>query len=521
MRAFVAAAAVLSTAALGAATGPGRAAPSGICVGSQPGCYQTVQAAVDAAHDGDRIRIGPGTYAGGIVLNKSVELKGAGANVTTVEGGGPVVTIGVLGAADEPTVTLSGLTISGGVNAGDTTITAGGGLLIPAAAGGATGATVTVSDSVITGNSAAPTFGAPIGPPCPGGPCAFALGNGGGIASWGRLMLVRTKVSDNEAGGTVASDSHGGGIWSAGVASLTLESCSVTGNHSRVVPPNGRFAIGGGVHIQDGGSLRIANSDISGNDASLSSNLPGGISMIANGGGVHIGDGSSVTIDNTRINDNRVVVEDVNGQPSGFDAGMIVGGSTLDLRNSTVDRNQVVAHVAATDDNGASGGVLEVDGQATIENTRITANAATVTSVAGNAAALGAVEMFASGPSSIVNTLVSGNTLRASTTTGSATVQGAGLVNNGPLELRNVRVTDNSGTAHAPTGLAQGAGIWNGVVFNPPPVQLTLTNTIVTRNSLAASSGVAVQGAGLYTQFPVTLVNSRVEKNTPDDCAGC
>ena len=69
-----------------------------ICVGGPgPGCLASIQDAVDAAGEGDTIRIGPGTYAGGITIAKSVSLVGAGAGVTRVVGGGPVITIGELG----------------------------------------------------------------------------------------------------------------------------------------------------------------------------------------------------------------------------------------------------------------------------------------------------------------------------------------------------------------------------------------------------------------------------------------
>jgi hypothetical protein len=39
--------------------------------------------------------------------------------------------------------------------------------------------------------------------------------------------------------------------------------------------------------------------------------------------------------------------------------------------------------------------------------------------------------------------------------------------------------------------------------------------------ALSASTGLIVQGGGLFTEFPLTLENSRIEKNTPDDCFGC
>jgi nitrous oxidase accessory protein NosD len=98
--------------AVAAATAGTAAARGGqLCVGG-PHCFASIQAAVDAAQDGDTIRIAPGTYGGGIVVAKSVDLLGSGANATTISGGGHVVTIG--SASSSPTVTLTGLTITGG-----------------------------------------------------------------------------------------------------------------------------------------------------------------------------------------------------------------------------------------------------------------------------------------------------------------------------------------------------------------------------------------------------------------------
>ena len=289
------------------------------------------------------------------------------------------------------------------------------------------------------------------------------------------------------------------------------------------MPPNGRFAVGGGVHIQDGGGLQIEDSVISGNSVSLTSELPGGIEggMIANGGGVHVGDGSNVTIERTRIDGNSLLVDDVNGQPSGFDAGMIEGVSTLVLRNSTVDGNRVTARVAATDDNGGSGGALELDGAATLENVRVVGNSTTV-SATRNAAAYGAFQVFGQGGSVVIrDSTISGNAIRSSSVEGDATAQGAGLINNGLLELHSVRISDNIARATGPSGFAQGGGIWNGLLFIPPPVQLRLVDTVVTRNSVEASSGLAALGGGVYTALPIEATRTRIAGNRPDDCFGC
>jgi hypothetical protein len=51
---------------------------------------------------------------------------------------------------------------------------------------------------------------------------------------------------------------------------------------------------------------------------------------------------------------------------------------------------------------------------------------------------------------------------------------------------------------------------------------LTLINTGVTRNELEGSAGVALQSGGLYIQNqPLTLTNSVIAKNSPDQCFGC
>ena len=86
-----------------------------LCVGGKK-CYETIQPAVDAASDGDTIRIGRGTFAGGVTVGKSVDLVGDGAGKTIIQGGGPVLTLWTEGAPAQPTISIRGLTITGGLN---------------------------------------------------------------------------------------------------------------------------------------------------------------------------------------------------------------------------------------------------------------------------------------------------------------------------------------------------------------------------------------------------------------------
>jgi hypothetical protein len=519
------------------ASGLGRSA-STLCVGGKTGCYATVQAALDAAHDGDTIAVGAGTFAGGITITKSVTLNGTGAKSTVLSGGGPVVTIGSWLAPSPPTVTLSGLTITDGLSTSspqsqdwvgaDNVIATGGGVEIFPSQNYGAGAAVSIRDSVITGNRVAPTATLPIGPACPGGPCSFAWAKGGGIDDWGRLTLTNTVVSDNTATG-LASDANGGGINVWWTGTLTLHQSIVDGNKALAAVPNGRYAEGGGIFTDPRTQLTIDGGELNGNVASLTSNLPyelpGGdtIDMNANGGAIHAGDGTSVAIGGTALRNNAVSVTDPSGRPYAFDAALHPGSGPLSIRDSLIDVNSVTADVQSTDGVGPSGSALDINGAATVADTRITRTTTVVTSHSGTAAGSGAVYAgdADSEPVVISNTQISGNSVTATSSGGDAEIIGAGLTNDGLLVLRNDLVAGNVGTANGSTGFARGGGIWNGHLFNGGAIQLTLDGTAVLRNTLAGAAGIQLQGGGLYTHLPVTSTNTQIARNTPDDCVGC
>jgi hypothetical protein len=117
---------------------------------------------------------------------------------------------------------------------------------------------------------------------------------------------------------------------------------------------------------------------------------------------------------------------------------------------------------------------------------------------------------------------ISGNRVTATTTSGSSTVDGGGIANIGVLALRNTSVSDNSETASGPDGALRGGGIFVGSdPDGPPSPQLALVDSAVTHNTLTASPGISAQGGGLFTLFPVTLRNSILAQNVPDECYGC
>jgi hypothetical protein len=511
-----------------------------ICVGSEAGCVRTIQEGLARAHAGDTLRIGRGTFAGGITITKSLSLVGAGPGATIVKGGGPVITI----TPGSRRVALARLTITGGMTTHDPlrrcgadiptcgpgylrATALGGGIEIAAATldGPGKGAAVTITDSVVTGNRAEPRVIVPsVIAKCPSGPCPFAQAGGGGIDNWGSLTLIRTRVTNNAAAGKLTAQTDGGGILGEDGSSLTLEASVVSGNVAAASAPNGRLAAGGGVYLFRRGTLDVRSSAINGNTASLTTDFPATVSDLnANSGGIFVANAGSATIDHATFTGNRVIVSAPAARAAGFDSALLVTASPLKLSNSLIRGNSVTVDVG-TSVEGGSGGGLEAGTYAAIDHVRVIGNRVTVTSASGRALATGVVNMFVNGPRGgvLADSVISGNTVRASSKTGMAQIQGVGLANNGPLELRHVRITGNTGTATGAAGWAHGGGIFNGLVFNVPKPKLELVDVTLTGNRLAGSPGLAVQGAGLYTAcFSVSRQSTSIARNTPDDCFGC
>jgi len=72
------------------------------------------------------------------------------------------------------------------------------------------------------------------------------------------------------------------------------------------------------------------------------------------------------------------------------------------------------------------------------------------------------------------------------------------------------------------SGSARGGRLYDG--FNadgPPGAPLVLQNSEVTGNTLGGA-GLVFQGGGIYLQDnPITLTNSSVAQNVPDQCFDC
>lgn len=156
--------------------------------------------------------------------------------------------------------------------------------------------------------------------------------------------------------------------------------------------------------------------------------------------------------------------------------GGIVSSGTLKLRNSTVERNTADSFGGGI--YNEPGGRLTMTGGALLKNRAVTDNGGGLENIGGTA--------------SLKHVSVRGNTA----------IRGGGIrqTTNATLRLESSTVRDNIAVA--------GAGISN------LDSSATLIRSLVTRNTAIT------MGGGIDNQSPseVTLTDSRVVRNTPDDC---
>ena len=233
---------------------------------------------------------------------------------------GATITFDTAGAFNTAqTITLGGtelsvaknVTIDGPDAAGNHVTVSGGGLSRVFSVN--SGKTVAISDLTVTNGA---TTGA-----------AFPSSVGGGIFNEGTLTLTNTTVSSNSAAAF-----GGGGIYNLGAsATLNLITSTVSGNN--VLATGG----GGGI-FNNGGTVNLTNSTVSGNDAN------------ADGGGINNNSGT-LTVTNSTISGNNALTG-----PSASGGGITNFGA-LTVTNSTISGNHANLDGGGIFDNHSSGSV--------------------------------------------------------------------------------------------------------------------------------------------------------------------
>jgi CSLREA domain-containing protein len=243
----------------------GAAAPTVDTINVPAGTYTVTIAGVESAN-----------AAGDFDIMESVNIAGAGATNTIIDGNGLVSGDRVFEILGAGTVNITGVTIQNGRNGNGAGI-----------ANNGTG-TLNVSNCIISDNLD-PSGGegggifntntgtASVSNCTISGNTVENGGWGGGISNWGSLTVTDSTISGNTGTGT----NYGGGIYNSGTASVTNSTISgntISGTNSR----------GGGIYNRFGGTLTVSNSTITDNIAADS------------GGGIYIS-GGTVNLRNTIV----------------------------------------------------------------------------------------------------------------------------------------------------------------------------------------------------------------------------
>jgi hypothetical protein len=466
--------------------------PAGGTINLTPGCHYTLTTGVNG--DGlppvmYRITVnGNGATIDGNSAVRVFEVDGPGGNLSlnnvTITGGladngngGGIENVG-------GTVTLKSSTVTGN------TATATGGNTNAGAGGGIAniGGTVKLKSSTVTGNTATAAgggiasatfdpssvatltlnFSRVTGNTQSGTPGAGGLGGGGILSLLGKVTVNYSQVSGNAAMGMV-----GGGIASGDYMNFSSTSSFLTVSHSWVTGNTAPYAGGGGIQNLLG-TATINSSVVNGNTALNG----GGISSGPGNGGVPPPPGTSHLIVNNSLVNGNTALAPVPMLPPGPMAGPPIAAGGI-----------------------ANGGV------AVLNNTQVNRNTARYTDGGG---------IVNHGTMTLTNCQVNGNTAAGSgiTASGGGIISAAGMHGSPTttLTLINSRVNFNRAGGDG-GGIANGAPVPQGL----PPLSggvLKLVNSLVIGNTAAAGGGIFNN-----THGTVTLVNSLIILNHPDNCA--
>jgi hypothetical protein len=300
-----------------------------------PADHATIQAAINAATNGDIILVAPGTYNEAINFNNKA--------LTLESTGGPGVT--TLNAAGANT---SAVTIPTPTQAG----------------------TVTFRGFKVTGGTGTLA-----------GSGAFASATGGGFRIVaGETVLENCHITANSAEASVAS---GAGIAYGGGGTLTLRNCLLSDNTASAFWITSSSSAGGGISVSTGGIVVLIDCSLTNNVATAS----GAVSGVANGGAIRLS-GATATFINCIIDGNSVMPASA-GQGGALSAvssshatfincrishnqapttiktpGLYTSNSTLHLLNCTVVNNTI----GGKPPSDTVGGMMHSGGIATVSN---------------------------------------------------------------------------------------------------------------------------------------------------------
>lgn len=460
--------------------------------------YTSIQTAINEATSGDTITLEAGTYYENLVIDKSINLIGAGKDITFINGQQKGIVIYIFSYI---TVNISRVTITNG--------------LAPRGGGIYNKGTLTLQDSNIKGNTAAGSnkndgrgagiyneqgtvilknstvSGNTVTTPNWGG------GYGAGIYNeQGTVTLQNSIISYNTAtGGSYDHEGYGGGIYNEyNTGTVTLKNSAIYKNYA---------SDGGGIYNE--GYVILRDSTITDNESPLGGH--GGIenwrtvyvygtnfNCIYDNGYYDYGGNPIIWLACTNLRtgtDYRTIQAAINDAQEGDTISVYHG---INYENLNIEKN--INIVGSGKDNtiiegGNYGYVIyiEPDTTVTISGLTIRNRITQDTYYCGG--------IYNSGHLTLKDTAVSGNT---------ATNGGGGIYNYyGTLTLQNSQITGNKATGQYG---GNGGGIYNAAG------NITLINSIISGNVAYGNEWGGGYGGGIYNYGTVTLYNSKITGNT-------
>jgi parallel beta-helix repeat protein len=272
-----------------------------------------------------------------------------------------------------------------------------------------------------------------------------------GIADVGGGIYVNSGASLTLANCTLSgnsSTSGGGGIYVNSGASLTLTNCTLSGNTDN--------NFGGGIYVSSGASLTLVSCTLSGN------------SSTNNGGGIYLNSGASNTLVECTLSNNS------DGGFGNGGGGIYVTNASLTLTNCTLSGN--------TDGNEGGGIFVDSNASLTLEDCTLSNN-----SDFGFGNGGGGGIYFNSGAS-----LMLANCTLSSNTDYSGFNGGGIYVQSGTLTINGSTFSGNS----VPGGIGYGGGIF---VFSG--------TTTINGSTFSGNSAPGGGGGGIYVQNSTLTIN--------------
>jgi uncharacterized repeat protein (TIGR01451 family) len=495
-------------------------AVGGDCGGAVP-CFETVQAAVDAALPGDEIRVASGHYSDVsaregvsqvVYISKTIRLRGGytTTNWTTVDLVSHPTVLDAQGkgralyVSGDVSPSIEGLLITGGDATAQTTSSGDGAYL----GGGAyiSSTAITFSDNVISGNIGSRTSdrGAP------------AVGGGMWVQAK-RVVLEHNAIRDNVA--AAYGNGVGGGLAIAGDSVVIRDNLldeNVATMHGSGM--GGALDIHGGRVIMSGNL--IVNNTASSNTAELTTPAGGGVAILAD----------VVTLTKNTVLSNTVVVS------SAVHAIAFGGGIALTADSALLDNNTIQGNTGIASGSGwiCGGGLYLEEVNATLDNNIIRGNVS-----AGSAAYGDGGGICEQSNGTEYSTVLNGNTIAGNVGSVSGSGIGGGVVLYMAGDANHVvfngnEILSNTAAISGEFGLGGGVVIGNGtVVFDDnvlrgnvagtvggglflDSVNAALTNTVIVDNQTALTAA----GLVIDNNSVVRLLHTTIARNRGGDGSG-